>query len=456
MYCGRCGRYAGEQALFCPTCGSPLGPQPAAQPAWTSPPAPAAGPKNGRRLTVILTAVAGLIVLGGGVTAAVVLSNNTNGHATGAGSPTRSVRPSGATTSDVSARVVPSPSPTLDFATIYAEQQSGVVRIETLSCSSQGIGTGFLLSPTLIATVNHVIDQSVVVSLVDGDQRTTGTVIGSDPVRDLALIRAATPLTGHHFTFASSSPKIGDQVAAIGFPIGNPITLTHGDVSGLDRNITVEGNALAGMVETDAAINPGNSGGPLINQHGEVVGLVDALDTSANGIAYAVPSDQAAAAFSDWQQRPQTVAPAQCSNPLGPSQADANVPPPSSSDVDDAQAAGIAAAFNTYFDGINAGDYATAYDVLSPRLRAGSTEPSFAEGDATSYDFAQAVLAAHAVDPTTVRVALAFTSLQTADKGPDGDTCDDWTLVYTMIQGSGGNWLIDRTQPYKGVSHTPC
>jgi S1-C subfamily serine protease len=197
----------------------------------------------------------------------------------------------------------PTAQATIDFATIYAHEQSGVVRIETLSCSAAGIGTGFLLSPTLVATVNHVINQSVVVSLIDGTQRTTGTVIGSDPAQDLALVRASRPLTGFHFGFAAAPPSIGDQVAAIGFPIGDPITLTHGDVSGLDRHVTVNGLPvpLAGMIETDAAINPGNSGGPLLNQQGTVVGLIDALDTTANGIAYAVPSSQASAADKQWQ-----------------------------------------------------------------------------------------------------------------------------------------------------------
>lgn len=114
------------------------------------------------------------------------------------------------------------------------------------------------------------------------------------------------------------------------------------------------------------------------------------------------------------------------------------------------------AAFNTYFGGINTGDYAAAYNVFSPRLRSGFTEQSFANGDATSYDSEETVLAAHTIDSTTVQVALAFTSLQTPDNGPNRDTCDNWTLTYTMIEGSDGAWLIDRTQPYHGVSHTSC
>jgi serine protease Do len=364
----------------------------------------------------------------------------------------------GASASPVIKTVTPTPTPTMDFATIYAREQSGVVRIETLSCSDAGIGTGFLLSPTLVATVNHVINQSVVVSLIDGTQRTTGTVIGSDPIHDLALIQASHPLTGYRFAFAALPPNIGDQVATIGFPIGNPITLTHGDVSGLDRNITVNGlpAPLTGLIETDAAINPGNSGGPLIDQHGTVVGLVDALQTNANGIAYAVPSGQAAPAMAHWKTTPSPLAPASCPNPLGPSQSTPDVPSAPPGSITDQQAAGIVAAFNTYFGGINSGNYAAAYAVLSPRLQANATEQQFATGDATSYDFGITVLNAQAVNATTVHITLAFTSLQTSDKGPNGDTCDNWTLVYTMIQGQDGSWRIDNTAPDNGVEHTVC
>jgi hypothetical protein len=55
-----------------------------------------------------------------------------------------------------------------------------------------------------------------------------------------------------------------------------------------------------------------------------------------------------------------------------------------------------------------------------------------------------------------VSVALAFTSIQRTDKGPNGDICDTWTILYTMIQSSDGSWRIDRAAPYHGVLHTTC
>lgn len=337
------------------------------------------------------------------------------------------------------------------FATLFSRQRSGVVRIETVGCSDSGIGTGFLLSPTQVLTVAHVIDRSVVVSLIDGDQRTTGTVVGIDRTRDLALVRAARPLVGYHFRLATALPHVGDDVAAIGFPVGDPITFTRGNISGLNRRVPVDGQLRSGLIETDAPINPGNSGGPLIAQSGAVVGLVDAKNTQASGIGYAVPATQAAAHVHSWGNGT-PLPPAQCSHPLGPGGTD--VPAPNG--IDRATAAGIAAAFTTYFNGIDTGNYAAAWAVLSPPRRATVSLRAFADGVSTSYDSDVRVLSARRIDATTVSVVVSFVSLQRADKGPNGDVCDVWTLDYRMVRAGDGSWLIDEAQPYHGRTHTSC
>lgn len=286
--------------------------------------------------------------------------------------------------------------------------------------------------------------------------RSTATSTYLTSIRDLALVQASKPIRDYHFRFATRTPRIGDQVAAIGFPIGDPITLTHGDVSGPDRNITVNGVTLTGLLETDADINPGNSGGPVLDGDGRIVGLLDAANTQANGIGYAIPARQASTAMARWQHTPAPVPPGSCQNPLGPSQTSPDVPQPPGGAISDAAAEGVVAAFNTYFGGIDTGNYAAAYAVLSPRLQAQSTEQSFADADSTSYDSDLQVLDAAQIDATTVRVALTFTSLQAPNKGPNGNSCDIWTLDYTMIQAGDGSWLIDAARPYQGVLHEAC
>jgi S1-C subfamily serine protease len=383
-------------------------------------------------------------------------STGTAGRGGGSAAPST---PSAATSPAPATVTVTAPAPSsstapLSFSALYARQQSGVVRIETVGCSDAGVGTGFLVSPNYVLTVAHVVDQAVVISLRDGAQRTTGAIVGIDRGRDLALVKSARPLHGYQFQLSPRLPAVGDDVAAIGFPIGDPITFTRGNISGLHRNITVDGRPRRDMIETDAAVNPGNSGGPLIGQDGLVYGLVDAKNTQAEGIAFAVPATQAAAYLPAWRGAPEQPA-ADCGNPLGPGGATTSVP---SLDglLNPAAANGIAAAFTTYFDGINSGDYRVAWNVLSPRRRATSSYRSFAQGDATSYDSDIQVLDAKQLGPDTATVALSFMSLQRADKGPDGDTCDVWTLNYTLIRDSAGTWYIDNAEPYGGSSHTTC
>src|SRR6516165_4023369 len=94
--------------------------------------------------------------------------------------------------------------------------------------------------------------------------------------------------------------RVGDDVYAVGHPLGLVDSLTAGVVSGLNRSIPVPGGAtLTGLIQFDAAVNPGNSGGPLLNRAGQVVGIVTALANPSQqgffiGIGFAVPIGTAA------------------------------------------------------------------------------------------------------------------------------------------------------------------
>jgi S1-C subfamily serine protease len=206
----------------------------------------------------------------------------------------------------------PSSPPTESPAALYAQDRTGVVKILTTTCDSLGEGTGFELSPRLVATVAHVVDGETSIKIKSGSASYTGQVVGQDDESDVALIRTNQPLSGHVFHLASTVPAVGSQLAVIGYPLDGPITLTVGSVSGTNRQETINGFARAGLIQTDAAVNPGNSGGPVIDDHGLVDGLVDAKVTNAEGLGYAVSTNDVGPLLNSWVQAPVALPPAEC------------------------------------------------------------------------------------------------------------------------------------------------
>lgn len=205
-------------------------------------------------------------------------------------------------------------SPPKTFADVVSSVETGVIRIEVTTCTGGGVGTGILLGPRLIATVEHVVDGAQTITLKrKGKVVGRGTVVGADTARDVALIRSDRPIAGHLFTLAARAPRLGEDVAAIGFPLGLPLTVTRGSVSGLGRTIPINGVNRTRMVQTDAAVNPGNSGGPLMTDSGLVIGLVDLGTDQANGLAFAVGAQTAGPLLRAWVTSPQPISSTTCS-----------------------------------------------------------------------------------------------------------------------------------------------
>ncbi|MBR5869060.1 MAG: trypsin-like peptidase domain-containing protein, partial [Clostridia bacterium] len=190
----------------------------------------------------------------------------------------------------------------LTVAQIYQKVAPSVVGIEIRSQMGGGTGSGVIMTQDgYILTNAHVVDDamSIQVYLYDGSEY-SATLVGSDEATDIAVIKVeGTDLPAA--TFGNSDElQIGEDVVAIGNPLGLDLsfTVTRGIVSALNRNIAVGGYAMT-LVQTDAAINPGNSGGPLINCRGEVIGITSAKimsDYSAStveGIGFAIPVNSA-------------------------------------------------------------------------------------------------------------------------------------------------------------------
>ena len=198
---------------------------------------------------------------------------------------------------------------------LIAQAARGVVRIETATCTGRGAGTGFLVDRHLIATVEHVVAgaQKVIVKKHGRVVSDEARVIGADSFQDVALIDASRPIKGKILEFTQTKPRLGEEIAALGFPLALDyptfdVTVTRGSVSGLDRGVLIEGVQRTNLIQTDADVNPGNSGGPLISlQTGQVVAIADAYREGSAEFAWGIEAPVAATLLAEWEANPQTV-----------------------------------------------------------------------------------------------------------------------------------------------------
>ncbi|HEX6444018.1 MAG TPA: S1C family serine protease [Streptosporangiales bacterium] len=351
--------------------------------------------------------------------------------------------------SPAAAAGTPATSQPPSLAEAYRSVRSGVVRFEVAGCTSSAIGSGFAISPRLVATVAHVVADGQVIRVIQGTTSTAGTVIGIDRSTDVALVRTVAPLSGQRLRFATTLPKVGDQVAAIGFPDGDPLSFNAGTVNGLHRKALVDGVPRHGLIEMDAATDPGSSGGPVIDVHGDVVGLVDAGPLGEPGRRLAVSAETAQPLIEGWRAVPQSVDAGTCDSVLGP-----DGRPLPAGDFPTQEAAQAFATLDIYFRSINDGDFPTALAQLwHPDSLA-----SFRAGVESTQD---TDLTAQSVTRRggTVLVWLTFTSHQDPGRGPaarPNETCTRWSLDY-QFRRYHGLWLIASTRAHgPGGPSEPC
>jgi putative serine protease PepD len=231
---------------------------------------------------------------------------------------------------------------------VAAKASPSVVTIAVAGQDGAGTGSGIVLSADgYVLTNNHVVtlDGSAsdpTVQVTDNSGKIySAQIVGTDPVFDLAVIKldGASGMTKMEYA-DSSKLNVGDDVVAIGAPLGLAGTVTDGIVSALNRSITVASSAVPDttdgedgspgdgdtwgfeipgqednggspasssislpVVQTDAAINPGNSGGALVNDEGELIGVNVAIASAGGGssseqsgsigVGFAIPSNVA-------------------------------------------------------------------------------------------------------------------------------------------------------------------
>jgi len=160
-----------------------------------------------------------------------------------------------------------------------------------------------------VLTNAHVVDGSVSLSITTSSgARVAARVLGLDPVLDLALLRIETkaPLPAVRLG-DSSTLRVGEEVVAIGSPIGLEQSMTRGIVSGLNR--LLPGLPDQPMIQTDAPINPGNSGGPLVDRCGGVIGINTFISEDAQSVGFAIPVNAVKAVLKDLRESGRVVRP---------------------------------------------------------------------------------------------------------------------------------------------------
>jgi len=169
-----------------------------------------------------------------------------------------------------------------------------------------GTGSGVIFKKgddiSYVVTNNHVVEGADTVEVaLAGGERIDAEVVGTDALTDLAVLKISSDHVTEVADFGDSSAlKLGQQVAAIGNPLGLDLSssVTEGIVSGIDRTVPVSTSAgewEANVIQTDAAINPGNSGGALINSEGQVIGInsMKIAQEGVEGLGFAIPTEDA-------------------------------------------------------------------------------------------------------------------------------------------------------------------
>ena len=209
-----------------------------------------------------------------------------------------------AAVADVLASQTPSPAIS---ALVYQAILPSLVIVQTDKRgegSGFGIGSGVVINGEAhVLTALHIIEGSTQIQIAFADgTKTFATVANVDTAKDIAVLTPAEmPGLVVPATIGNASAiRVGDEVFAVGHPLGLVGSFSAGVVSGLDRESKPPGRdqPLRGLIQFDAAVNPGNSGGPLLNRGGQVVGIVTGLTNPTEhdvfiGIGFAVPIDVA-------------------------------------------------------------------------------------------------------------------------------------------------------------------
>jgi len=299
----------------------------------------------------------------------------------------------------------------VDLKTVIHNSQKDVVQITVITQDEEVIGSGFLYNDKGdIITNAHVVAGARKVSVKTSDAKTyDGTVIGIGDKTDIAVVRvpelaSVTPLKINR----THKAEVGDQVIALGSPLGLQNTVTTGMISGINRSFTIDPYEYKNMYQITASITHGNSGGPLIDREtGEAI-AINSAGTEEGNIGFSIPIIDCIDQIESWSENPQDV-----SGVNGT----VDVTDGDTSDQDsfnqDAQYI-----VNYFYESLAARDYVTAYMLLGSDWQKKTSYDEFRKGylktlDITINDISSTLLN----DGRHVKVTVVISAEEQADDG---------------------------------------
>ncbi len=250
---------------------------------------------------------------------------------------------------------------------VIAETQKRVVMIEL----ENSLGSGFLYNDKGDVITNaHVVEGARKVKVKTADARILdGEVIGAGTETDVAVVRVPELVGAKPLKLADKAAEVGDEVLALGSPLGLQNTVTTGIVSGTGRDFTIDPYVYNNLYQISAPIAPGNSGGPLVDSKtGAVLGINSAVVTEQNSIGFSIPVTGIRDTVEKWSKNPGTDLPKLASSS-------------EASDGDDWSMTDEAEYVVTaYYTSLSAKDYVTAYSYLGSSWQAGTDYNGFRDG----------------------------------------------------------------------------
>lgn len=289
---------------------------------------------------------------------------------------------------------------------IIFETQKQVVMIETPTGSQ---GSGFLYNwQGDLLTNAHVVAGSRTVKVKTADARELrGEVIGIGTDTDIAVVRVkALEGTEPLSLKRSAMAEVGDEVVAVGSPLGLQNTVTTGIISGVGRHFEIGSFRYRDMYQISAPIAPGNSGGPLVDRMtGSVIGI-NSAGVEKNAIGFSMPIDNVIAMAEEWSANPMTELPG--------ISADIGTDEGSEFQLDKMAEYLV----RHFYDSLNSGDYVYAYTLLGSEWKEKTSYEAFREGYLQTKNVKLDNLRVDVIGNETADV----TAIITADERSEGTT----------------------------------